>query len=704
MALSIGVSMNVKQLIALFLILNTFISVNVLMAKEISQRYIPEELKEWKQWVLYQKDKEFCPFDYNNENNKHCAFISQLNFELDNDSGHFSISGILFKDQWINLPGQTGCWPSSVFNNKNQLLVIEKQNHPSVYLPEGEFHISGKFYYQQQPDVLWIPQNFGLISLIVNTQKILSPYISSDHRLWLDVNTIQKPQDNRLQMSIYRLITDDIPMTMEHCFKFSVSGKSREELFSKILPENSQVLGITSPLPVQIENNQNLRIHLSQGEWEILITTRFNKSINKLTSDFLSGKSEIWSFQAKNHLRMVKLMNVNGADPKNAGVPQQWQHYPAYYIQPNQSIFIQEQRRGDPNPSPDQLNLNRTLWLDFKGNGYTIHDNLNGKIHKNWRLNVVDDIQLGRVSFSNEDQLITTDNKNQTGVEVRTGQINISADSRYTKNIRKLPAIGWDHSMNQVKTNLNLPPGWRLLTASGVDTVTGSWFERWQLLDFFIALIIVMAIYHIKNIQWAFLGLITMIVTFHEPSAPRLTWLHLLAVIALLHVVPKGRFQSAIRLWFIAAIIMFSVYVLPFMMHQIRSGCFPQLETNTRSHELNRINYSRQQKNKLPSSTKNDSFLYKEKVLASPQRTIGTKQYSKDQFLSDAVVQTGPGLPQWRWHSVQLTWNGPVDKSQIIKLWLISPSLNLFLSLLRVIMVALLIIGIARHRSFMIHK
>ncbi|ETR73215.1 MAG: hypothetical protein OMM_07084 [Candidatus Magnetoglobus multicellularis str. Araruama] len=92
------------------------------------------------------------------------------------------------------------------------------------------------------------------------------------------------------------------------------------------------------------------------------------------------------------------------------------------------------------------------------------------------------------------------------------------------------------------------------------------------------ALLIVMAIYHLLNIQWSVLALITMILTFHEPSAPHMSWLHLLAVIALLTVAPEGRIRSLMRLWFVCAVVLISILVLPFMKYQIQSGLFPQLE------------------------------------------------------------------------------------------------------------------------------
>ncbi|MGH8630397.1 MAG: hypothetical protein ACREU7_06485, partial [Burkholderiales bacterium] len=54
----------------------------------------------------------------------------------------------------------------------------------------------------------------------------------------------------------------------------------------------------------------------------------------------------------------------------------------------------------------------------------------------------------------------------------------------------------------------------------------------------------------------------------------------------------------------------------------------------------------------------------------------------------DANVQTGPGLPDWQWKQIALNWNGPVQKDQQISLLLLSPGMNLFCNLLRVLLVA----------------
>jgi hypothetical protein len=670
--------------------------VHVIPVKAIQDIYTPDILDPWQKWVLYDKQEYHCPFEYNNHQKRHCDWITHLDLDLNKNKSHFYMKGILFKEQYVFLPGQNGCWPDNVNQKNKYLAVIPFKNHPAVLLSEGPFEISGSFLYDRLPESVSIPSQVGLLTLRMNGKHIKDPFFSKDHRLWLRTGHTKGPSGNRMHVQVYRLITDCIPMTMTHHLQLSVSGNSREEIFNHVLPEKSIVMSIDSPLPIQLEDNKNIRLHVRTGQWTIKIVSRFTDQRNHLKANFLIRDNEIWSFQSQTHLRMVKIIGVAGIDPASSGVPHEWQKYPAYEIHRDESVTFQEQQRGDPDPSPDQLSLNRNLWLDFDGNGYTIHDKIQGTINQNWRLNMDAPIQLGRVSFSEKDQLLTQYN-DQSGVEIRTGHLNMTADARYTNCLSTIPAIGWDHSMNRVHAQINLPPGWRILSVFGVDIVRGSWLGQWRLLDLFLALLIGMAIYHLINIKWAIMAWITMVLTFHEPSAPHLTWLHLLAVIALLNVVPQGRFHALMRVWFIFAVILISIFVLPFMMYQIQSGIFPQLERQVRTGSGTFI-HSRSVVDQGPRTESQKSiFLGKSRnrLPSSAMQKSKERSYPR-QAVSDAVIQTGPGLPEWKWKSLQLQWNGPVDKTQQFRLWLIPPFLNGVLAIIRVMLVSLLLFVIGK--------
>ena len=49
-------------------------------------------------------------------------------------------------------------------------------------------------------------------------------------------------------------------------------------------------------------------------------------------------------------------------------------------------MIFKEIRRGDPDPAPNQLHPKRNWWLDFNGKGFTIHDQINGTMNRQWRM------------------------------------------------------------------------------------------------------------------------------------------------------------------------------------------------------------------------------------------------------------------------------------------------------------------------------
>src|SRR5262249_46352288 len=50
------------------------------------------------------------------------------------------------------------------------------------------------------------------------------------------------------------------------------------------------------------------------------------------------------------------------------------------------------------------------------------------------------------------------------------------------------------------------------------------------------------------------------------------------------------------------------------------------------------------------------------------------KQRALEAIDPSAVVTTGPGLPRWRWNQVTLRWDGPVTRTQRLRLFLLPPA------------------------------
>src|SRR5690606_9439913 len=117
--------------------------------------------------------------------------------------------------------------------------------------------------------------------------------------------------------------------------------------------------------------------------------------------------SEVWVFQAHPDLRLVTIEGADAVDPQQTDLPAEWRALPAYLMRPGADMALVERRRGDADATPDQLTLTRTLWLDFDGGGYTMHDRIGGALTRAWRLDMAAPTVLGRVAVDGHDQFIT---------------------------------------------------------------------------------------------------------------------------------------------------------------------------------------------------------------------------------------------------------------------------------------------------------
>jgi hypothetical protein len=77
-------------------------------------------------------------------------------------------------------------------------------------------------------------------------------------------------------------------------------------------------------------------------------------------------------------------------------------------------------------------------------------------------------------------------------------------------------------------------------------------------------------------------------------------------------------------------------------------------------------------------------------VVGGKAATTVTRSSAVAEVDRQAVVQTGPGIPAWRWQDVPLRWSGPVLQNQTVRLWLFSPWVNRVLAFLRVGLLAFL--------------
>ena len=686
---------------------------SALPAKPLTPAQVPEPLKPWISWVLEDHPEQACPFLFNSFEQKRCSWPTETNLNLSPKKGTFTSRWLVYAESWISLPGDSQHWPLNVTVNNQPALVMDRNGTPSIKLAAGQnqplpYEIKGEFLWDAIPDNFGIPQDTGLINLSINGLVIPTPTLR-DGQLWLKESEIglKKPEsvEDSLDIQVFRKITDEVPLQVLTRLVIDISGSQREIKLGKPLLDGFIPLTLTSQLPARLEPDGQLLLQVRPGRWQIDIDARNIQELKELPLHGLVDdwpKSEVWVFEARPNLRVVEIDALDAVDASQTNLPDEWKNLPAYRINENQAMVFKVIRRGDPEPEPNQLTLKRKLWLDFNGEGYSVNDQITGKMTHGWRLNALPDMHPGKVTLDGNNQVITEQpSTHQQGVEVRQGNLTMDADSRIVGPISSMSAVGWDQNFHGVSAELNLPPGWRLLAANGVDNVPDSWLSRWTLLDLFLVLIAALATGRIWNFYWGGFALLSFVLIWHEAGSPHFVWLNILAATALIKVLPESRIRYFINSYRLICWLALVLIIIPFMVNQVRTGLYPQLEVPRQAYPSPAQLASApeaQMPMAVEESVERAAKMMKRKsidYLSSPMEDSGTSSYPEqavnlDRIDPTAKVQTGPGLPEWQWHKIWLTWNGSVDAQQQIKLWYLSPTTNMLLHFLRVIFIALL--------------
>ena len=687
---------------------------NVTAAPTDNPQSIPEVLTPWKGWVLKGYEEQLCPFAYNNQEEHFCVWPTDLKLAVGRQKAPFTLKAVNYMEGWVVLPGDSEYWPQEIKVNQKTYPISTHQGLPAVFLPTGEYTIEGELNWERIPDYIQIPVNTGTVNLTVDEKIIEQPDRDRTGKIWLSRQSqpevAQKEQDS-LSVQVYRLFKDGAPLEQTTFLRLRVSGQPREVVLGPVLLAQSLPLSITSPLPSRLEDSGLLRLQVKPGVWDISIRSRFLGKQDKIDFQPLPlpwPANEIWSFQQQNELRLVDIQGAQSIDPQQTDMPMAWREFPAYLLEKGKSLTLKEMRRGQESRRAEQLNLQRKMWLDFSGKGYTLQDMLTGTVEQHWRLRQLPPYQLGRVSIDGQDKLITQVDNDSPGVEIRQGTLNLTAVSRINEVPSKIKAVGWDVDVQSLTTQLHLPPGWMLLGAWGVDTANEAWIQQWTLLDFFLVLVIAAAILKLLGWRWGLVALVMITLTYQERSAPIFSWLNLIAALALIVVLPPtSKAKRWILYYFRLSFVYLLLLALPFMAMQIRNAIYPQLTLPNGYPMVIQEGVVMSKAERAPQAAMEalNVPLGKQKMFEDRGTVAGSggnldavtrKEQRLDDYDPSAKLQTGPGVPIWYWNQYNLSWNGPVQMDQTLKLWLLSSKVTSMLKVLQVLLMFALIYGLFR--------
>jgi len=398
--------MKIKALMVLACLLSI---TAVARGEPLSRDQVPEPLRPWADWVLRGHEDQFCPVDQSPTEEHRCVWPSRLTLIIDETSGRFAQDFWVYRDTFVRLPGDSTRWPLDVRVDGKPAPTILHNGVPTVFLKAGSHRVEGSLVWDHMPQILSVPPETGLLALTVDGKSVDFPNREPSGQLWLKSATVQSAPEG-LEVEVERRVVDQVPLLLVTRIELDVSGKDREITLGKVLPDGFIPIALSSPLPARIEPDGHLRIQLRPGTWELGLTARHEGPVDALSlppSDTPWPTQEIWAFEAHNDLRLVSIEGVSAVDPNQTRLPQDWRQFPTFLMQPGKVMRLIEKRRGNSDPAPDQLTLDRNLWLDFNGGGYTVHDTVCGTMSKSWRLDMAPPQHLGRVVVAGIDQVVT---------------------------------------------------------------------------------------------------------------------------------------------------------------------------------------------------------------------------------------------------------------------------------------------------------
>lgn len=661
-----------------------------------------DPMEKWTPWVLADHPQYDCPWIMAGGNNKACIWPEALALKASDNGGLFTYTVDVYeKTAFIALPGNLDYWPTNILINGKPAPVVERNNLPYIVVSSGHYTVSGKFIWNKLPGQLTIPQEVAIVSLQVDG-KSRSVDLRNDKLIFSSQSAAtQKKADDSLSIEVFRLLADGVPLTMVTHITLSVSGKAREVSFGRVMLAGTEVLAIESPIPARIEADGTMRAQVTAGEYTIQVFSRFIASPTAITTTKSTKEwpdTEYISFMSATNIRQVKLSGAISIDTTQISIPSEWQEYPTYRMVDDETLVVTTEFRGDHSPSANEFYVKRDLWLDFDGGGITALDRISGVMNQGWRINAAKGTSIGRATVDNDPVLITLDN-NIAGIEVRSPTIELEAVTR-TESTAIFSASGWNARADKFNATLHLPPGWRVLHASGVDSVWGTWLSKWDLWDVFIMLITLSVTRKLIGNAVAALAGGAFLIALHEPGNPLLIIPLLLVVIALLPVV-AGKIKSMLRSLGVILSVALILSVIAFAVSTFRLAIYPSLErSEIGSYGQSYYDASSHQKPLQPTAQMHDELADRERMVSKAPLTkrmhleevivtANKRNQSLYQVTENDRVQTGPGLPTWTWNSVSFRSSSPVPADQVLSIYYSRPIVTSIWRVISVFLVAL---------------
>lgn len=714
------------------LLLATFLTLApaVARAQPITEAEVPPALRPWIPWVL----DEYPDLDCTDRESAAgadaagtplCIWPSELRIELGREGCDFTLLVVTDRTVQVGVPGGPGVWPADVRVDGRATPVASSGERPVVRLEAGSARVEGHIAWDTMPDTLTVPAEVARIVVVRDGAAAIETR-SPEGDLWLgaasagDEDVGAPAEADSVRIEVHRQLTDGAPLSLVTRLTIRVAGAPRELVLGDVLPEGAVPVSVRSDSPARLRPSGELTLQIRPGTLTVEIQAFLAAPDAPLARPALGEPwpaQEVWVWVPNEAFRQVEVTGVSGIDPDRTTLPPEWRSYSAYLFDESSTMSLVTSRRGEPTPPPNDLSLTRSVWLDESGTGATVEDTLSLTMRRGFRIELLEG-SLGRVSSGTDDLLITVATEGgRPGVEVRSLSSALTGEWRIEGALSSLPAVGWSEDASSSSTNLNVPPGWELMHASGVDRAPGTWTDRWTLLGFFALLLISIAVGRVFGVPWGIVAFVGVGLAYHEDGAPRWLWFALAALLALHRALGARTFERWARWGYVVVMIAGAWIVVEFATTQLRNAHYPVLAGGDGGGYGD---YVETVEEETPEWLEEGDFGADDeggmgmRREAASEASISTRygiegpgdyRGGLDSLSSNAnwldptsVVQTGYGRPSWSWRSYFLGFDGPVAGEHRIALWLSPPWLTRLMALLRAVLALALFVIAVRAR------
>jgi hypothetical protein len=685
---------------------------------------IPPALRDWIGWVVRDHEYRTCPLlvslAADEEGSYACAWPGELAIDADAGGARFSQRWNVYARSAVPLPGDADEWPQAVrLDGAAAAVTADEEGLPIVWLEAGNHTLDGRLEWSRRPESLRVDERVALVRLTVDGGAVF-PLQREGAALWFGRAETEAKESDSLQLEVFRKLADGVPATLMTQVALTVSGEGREETLGKPLPDGWRPIALSSELPARIDGDGTLIVQVRPGSYTLRLTARAPEPLQAVVRPANAvpwPEQEIWSYEAMPRLRVTQAIAANPIDPAQAGVPSDWAQLPAFVLDAEETLKVEERSRGLSDQDRNRLGLTREMWLDFDGDGWSTKDRIGGQMVREWRLDVAAPFVLTRAEEGGEGLLVTQGARpGLTGVEVRQRSVDVAASTRIDGGAGSLPVTGWQQSFDGVSTVVHLPPGYKLYAAPGADLAPAAWISRWNLLDIFLVAISTVLAAWLGGRAFGALVLAYLVLAYQESMAPLFAVLVVIGAALLVKLVPlEGKLATALRWTRTGLLLILVLFALPFVADQVRMALYPQLERWSAEAgeaypsqtapilgavQQEAVQFEARQEPPMPMAPPPPPRAAEEvdKAGSFAQDVFASRKAARrlQRYASNTVVQAGYGEPGWTWSRYELSWSGPVQADQTVRLVVSPPWLTRLTRVAVVLLLALVILRLAR--------